>query len=182
MKKAICKFIFKVIGWKIKGTFPKDLKKTIIITAPHTSNWDMFLGFIIRPVAGFYSYFLIKDMWTKNILVGWFIKFMGGIGVNRSKKTNVSQQVVEEFEKRDYFIITITPEGTRKYNPKWKTGFWHIAKGANIPLMPIAINAGQKQLEIKEPFYLTDDMEADVERLKSIFRGIKGINPELGVK
>ena len=183
MQKLFWQFVLRLFGWKIKGSFPKGLKKGIIVVAPHTSNWDFPLGLATRAIQKFPSYFLIKDDWLKIPVAGKIIKAMGGVGVDRSKtkKLSTSEQIIKHFKTKDEFVIAIAPEGTRKYNPNWKTGFWHIAKEANIPLIPASFDYATKQIIWFDPIQLSEDKEADIERLKDLFRNSKGKFPEQGV-
>ncbi|MFT6868415.1 MAG: 1-acyl-sn-glycerol-3-phosphate acyltransferase [Cyclobacteriaceae bacterium] len=174
-------FWFWVFGWKMKGKKP-DLKKFVLIIAPHTSNWDFFIGLAARSLSDLESRFLIKDSVTKIPIVGSIVYALGGRGINRSKSTNVVDQVVELFTKEEEFVMTITPEGTRSYNSNWKTGFYRIAVKANIPIQLVAFDFEHRLVEYAELLYPSGDMEADIERMKAYYRTIKGRNPALGVK
>ncbi|MBX2845792.1 MAG: 1-acyl-sn-glycerol-3-phosphate acyltransferase [Saprospiraceae bacterium] len=182
MFKAFWQFIFKIFGWKVVGHFPFDTRKTIIVAAPHTSNWDFFVGLGTRSILRFNSSFLIKKSWLSKPVIGALLRKAGGVGVDRSKNVKLTDQIAEIFNQREEFRIAIAPEGTRKYNPDWKTGFWHIAKKANIPLLPVTFNYVKKEVEFLDLFHLTDDKDSDIERLKSLYRDIPGKNPELGVR
>ena len=175
--------ILKLAGWKIIGNFPSQQKKAIIVVGPHTSNWDFFYGFATRAIQQFPSYFLIKDDWTNLPIVGAIIRAVGGVGVDRSKqkKVSMSQQTIEKFNELDEFVIAITPEGTRNYNDNWRTGFWHIAKEANVPLVPASFDYPTKRIIWNEPFYTSNSKEQDIEKLKAIFRQYQGKIPENGV-
>ena len=102
--------------------------------------------------------------------------------MDRSKRTNLVDQVVEYYNNNDEFIITITPEGTRSYASKWKTGFWHIAKNAGVPVVPAIFDYENKHLILDKPFPLTDDKEDDIRRLMDFYRPFKGRNPEKGIR
>lgn len=184
MKKLIGKFALWLSGWKIKGVFPNHLTKAIIIAAPHTSNWDFFVGMTTRFTQGFHSNFLIKDSWLTIPMVGSWMRNVGAVGVDRSKekKASITQQIIELFTHREEFILTITPEGTRSYNPNWKTGFWHIATATNTPLVLIGIDAKEKQIVIRNDFELSNDLQTDIKRLKQYFSQFEGIIPHQGVK
>ena len=183
MRKWFWTQLLKLTGWEIIGSFPRELKKAIIVVGPHTSNWDFFYGYLTRSSQKFPSYFLIKDDWTKIPVVGAIIKAMGGVGVDRSKdkKISISQQIIHKFNTLDEFVITITPEGTRKRNDNWRTGFWHIAKEANVPLVPASFDYPTKQIVWNEPFFTGESKEKDIEKLKAIFRQYTGRFPENGV-
>ena len=112
---------------------------------------------------------------------GYIFRALGGFPVDRKKNTHLVDQIVEIFNARDEFNITITPEGTRKYNPNWKTGFYQIASKANLPIQMVGFDYAQKQVTMAEPFFVSGDMIKDIEMMKTYFRQFKGKNPELGV-
>lgn len=173
--------LYKLCGWKVNGEKP-NLNKYVIIVAPHTSNWDFFVGWGARNVIGFTPNFLAKNSLFKIPFVGWFLKFIGGVPVDRSKSSNMVDQVVQYYNKKEEFIMTITPEGTRSYSPKWKTGFYRIAHQAKVPIVKIGFDYNSKTVFVAEPFFVSGDMENEMEEIKSYFKQFKGKNPEDGVK
>lgn len=178
--KVYFEFWSRLFGWKIIGEKPA-IKKYVIAVAPHTSNWDFAVGYSLKHIKDIHPNVLAKDSLFKIPLVGWFLRNMGAEPVNRSKKTNMVDQVVEKFNTLDTFIMTIAPEGTRSYSPKWKTGFYRIAEKAKVPIVMIGFDYGRKVVEFSEPFYPTGDLESDMEKMKDFFRPMKGRNPEQGV-
>lgn len=181
LKKVFFHFWFSLFGWKVTGRLPEE-KKYVIVVAPHTSNWDFFVGLAAKHIIYLQSNFLAKNSLFKIPVIGWFLKSIGGHSVDRSKNTNLVDQVVDIFQQQEDFKMTVTPEGTRSYNPNWKTGFWHIAKKANVPIQMIGFDYRRRVVELKEVFYPSDDKESDIEKMKAYFRTIKGRNPENGVK
>lgn len=181
MTKAFYRFWFWLFGWKVVGGRP-DLKQYVVIVAPHTSNIDFFVGVAARSISGLKSQFLAKKSLFDIPVVGWFMGKLGGHPVDRTKKTNLVDQVVALFQEHDEFVITITPEGTRSYNPDWKTGFYRIAHKAGVPIVMVAFDFEHKEVKYEPPFYPTGDMDRDIEVIKTHFRKIKGKHPEKGVK
>ncbi|MEP0984950.1 1-acyl-sn-glycerol-3-phosphate acyltransferase [Ekhidna sp.] len=180
----ILRNLYKLFGWKVQGHKP-DVKKYVIIVAPHTSNWDFFVGWGARNVIGFYPNFLAKRELFKIPLVGWFLSSIGGVAVdrkNKRKSTQLVQQVVDLYKEREEFIMTITPEGTRSYSPKWKTGFYRIAVEAEVPIVKIGFDYATKTVYVDDPFYPSGDMDKEMEEIKDYFRQFTGKNPEDGVK
>lgn len=175
------KFMFDVFGWKVVGKRP-DLKKYILIVAPHTSNLDFFIGIAARSISGLKSQYLAKKSLFVIPGVGWFMRMMGGHPVDRSKRTNLVDQVVELFSNNEEFVLTITPEGTRSYVPEWKTGFYRIAVKAEVPIAIVSFDYAKKEVEYKGVFYPSGDLEKDIELIKDYFRGVTGKHPENGVK
>ncbi len=174
--KSICKFIIKLIGWKIVGeTNLPD--KSVICVAPHTSNWDLLLGLIVYKSMGRKASFLIKKDWfffPMNII----FKALGGIPVDRSKKTSLTEQMAEVYAKRNYFELAITPEATRKLNTEWKKGFYFIAMAANVPIVITAMDYGKKEVDFKAVFHPTGDVDADIIEIKSYYKDVTARHPE----
>jgi len=181
MLRPLYIFIFKLIGWKIEGTFPTNLKKYIIAVAPHTSNWDFVIGVMARSILRIQrARFLGKDSLFKPPF-GWFFRWLGGYPVDRSGKHDMVQQVVAIFNKHDEFILALAPEGTRKKVSKLRTGFYFIAKGAGVPIIPVGFDFSKKRVVVTEPMYTSDNQEEDLDKLLSFYRNIRGKNPELGI-
>ena len=176
--KRFCSFLLKIMGWKSYGTEVPE-KKCIIIGVPHTSAWDFVLSWIFYTSLGGKASVLIKKeffFWP----IGYFVKKMGGIPIDRSKGANVIRQTVKLFEEREYMHLALTPEGTRERTTKWKAGFHTIAKNANVLVYLGGFDWGRKQMSIFEKFELTDDYKEDIKRMKDFYRekGVKGKFPE----
>jgi 1-acyl-sn-glycerol-3-phosphate acyltransferase len=181
MLRPLYILIFKLIGWKVEGAFPTDLKKYIIAVAPHTSNWDFVIGVMARSILRIQrARFLGKDSLFKPPF-GWFFRWLGGYPVDRSGKHDMVQQVVEIFNKHNEFILALAPEGTRKKVSKLRTGFYFIAKGARVPIIPVGFDFSKKRVVVSEPMYASDNQETDFDKLLSFYRNISGKNPELGI-
>ncbi|MBL0343459.1 MAG: 1-acyl-sn-glycerol-3-phosphate acyltransferase [Bacteroidetes bacterium] len=151
-----------------------------MIIAPHTSNWDFFLGLASRSVLGLETKYVAKKELFR-FPFGWIFKNLGGYPVDRSKSNNFVDAVVEVFKTEPEFSICITPEGTRSYAPVWKTGFYYIAQKAGIPIVMVAFNYATKEVVVEPPFYLSGDIEKDFEFMKNYYRKVPGRNPKKGV-
>jgi 1-acyl-sn-glycerol-3-phosphate acyltransferase len=165
----------RAAGWRVEGKLP-DLPKYIIIGAPHTSNWDflLFLGVIFRLKAN------VRYMGKAELFrsaFGWFFYWCGGIPVDRSKSVGLVDQMVDACKKADHFILTIAPEGTRHGVKEWKRGFYHIAKGAGIPIVMAKVDGRHKSMHVGEIFYPTEDAESDMKTIQDAFKGLVGVNP-----
>ncbi len=181
MLRLIYLFFFKLFGWKVKGSFPADLKKYVVAVAPHTSSWDFPIGLAARSILRIPSArFLGKSQLFKPPF-GWLFRALGGYPVERSTSHDMVDQVVKIFNDHDQFILALAPEGTRKKVEKFKTGFYYIAKKADIPIIPVGFDFEKKEVIVGQPFYPSHDVEADFESLYSFYRKVKGRNPELGV-
>lgn len=178
--KLISKFIFWLAGWKIAGTIP-PYKKFVAIAAPHTCNMDFIYGICAKFLFGVKLKYLGKHQLFR-FPFGFIFRALGGIPVDRTSKHNMVEQVVEEFEKRTKCIIALSPEGTRKYVPKWKTGFYHIALKAGVPIVLCYIDFEHKTVGIGPVFHPTGNIDKEIEEIKSFYRNIKGKYPENGVR
>ena len=167
-------FMMRLLGWHVDGKLP-DLPKFILIGAPHTSNWDfvLFLGVIFTLRAN------VRFMGKSEIFrfpIGWFFRYCGGVPVDRSKSTGLVEQMVKASKESEHFILTIAPEGTRHQVSEWKRGFYHIARGAELPIVIAIVDGKHKTVRVGQIFYPTEDMEADMKTIKGFFEGITGIN------
>jgi 1-acyl-sn-glycerol-3-phosphate acyltransferase len=177
--KFIFSFILKdVLGWQVSSSFPQDLKKYVIIAAPHTSWQDFPIGIIAKYAIGLPANYIGKDSLFKPPF-GFIFRWMGGAPVDRSKSNNLVEQIVDIFNSREQFILAMSPEGTRKKVSKWKTGFYYIAKGAKVPIVMATLDFEHKDFRFSNPYYTTDDIEADFKHFHNFFKGVKGKNPEL---
>ena len=165
--------ILKIIGWKVTGSFPSDVKKKILVAAPHTSNWDFPLGLLIRGVLRDKIKYVGKDSLFKPP-VGWLLKMMGGVSVDRSKSNNFVEAVVKAFNDREEFSILFAAEGKRKKVEKFKTGFYYIARDANVPILPTILDYDKKEFRFTELIWPSDDAKADILKIENIFKGIRG--------
>lgn len=177
MLSIISGIIFRALGWKIRGEYPVDVKKKVVVVAPHTSNWDFPVGILFRSWKKHDIRFVAKKSVFKPPL-GWLAKALGGIPVNRKKSGNFLKGVVNLYNEHEELAICITPEGTRQRVEKFKTGFYYIAKAANIPMLPISFDFENKIFGIGELHYPTDDEKGDIEKMENHFRGVIGRNPE----
>lgn len=170
--------IFKLLGWRIEGSAPKE-KKFIMIVGPHTSYWDFFVGVAARSILGLETHFLAK----KEIFqfpIGGFLRWIGGYPVDRTNAAGMVEAVVSIFNSKENFSIAIAPEGTRKKVKKMKTGFWRIAKEAGVPVAMVGFDFRRKVVELKTPFMPTE-LDADMAFILSYYRTVTGKNPDNGL-
>lgn len=175
----ISKFIFtKILGWKIVGQFPKDLKKYVVIAAPHTSWKDFPIAILGRNTFGTKINYIGKASLFKPPF-GFIFRWLGGAPVERSKSTNKVDAIVNVFNIHDEFRLALSPEGTRQRVEKWKTGFYYIAKGAGVPIVMVTLDFGRKQILAAEPYYPTNNMEEDFKHFKAFYQDVIGDKKEL---
>ena len=162
----------KALGWRIEGDIP-DHPRMVAIVAPHTSNWDFLVGLFAR-----YALRLDASWLGKHTLFrppfGWFMRRWGGVPVDRSASHDVVAQTTKTFSSRPRVFLVIAPEGTRKQVSRWKTGFWYIAKGAGVPILPIAFDWGSRVIRILPAFTPRENVDEDVAELQSKYAGIHG--------
>jgi 1-acyl-sn-glycerol-3-phosphate acyltransferase len=174
----LSKFIFtKLMGWKLVHDFPQDLKKYVVIAAPHTSWQDFPIGILARNTSGIKINFIGKNSLFKPPF-GFIFRSLGGTPVDRSTSNNLVDAIVNIFNEKEQFRLALSPEGTRKKVEKWKTGFYYIAKGANVPIVMATLDFGKKQVKISEPYYTTDDKDKDFAHFHAFFADVIAKKPE----
>ncbi len=167
---------FKLLGWKIEGGFPPDLNKCVIIVVPHTSWHDFYIGAFVRKTLDIDINFIAKKELFRPPF-GWYFRWMGGAPVDRKSNKNMVQQVSEMFNKRDEFRLALAPEGTRKKVEHWRSGFYHMAHNAGVPIVCVAFDYKTKTVKIGTPFKTTGNYEIDYPILKSFYKNIMGKIP-----
>ena len=154
-----------------------DVPQCVICVAPHTSNWDFLIGKLYYTALGKNASFLMKKEWFIFPL-GFFFRKIGGVPVDRSRKTSITDQMAHRFQQSDHFKLAVTPEGTRKRNPDWKKGFYYIALGAQIPIVLIGIDYEKKCIVADKYLMPSGDIEKDMRDIKLYFKNFKGKHPE----
>jgi len=170
--------ILKVGGWTLVGQLPPD-KKFVAIAAPHTSNWDFPLFMGVVGVLNMRVSFLGKHTLFKGPL-GWLFYYLGGIPVDRFSlsASDIVDQVISIFNQKDRLILGVAPEGTRSGVKKWKTGFYRIAVGANVPIAFAFVDSSKKEIGFGPLFHPTGNMEADFLEIQKFYQMKVGINPQ----
>ncbi|MDN3690385.1 1-acyl-sn-glycerol-3-phosphate acyltransferase [Cyclobacterium jeungdonense] len=184
--KLLARFIFWISGWKISGQWPVGLKKAVLIAIPHTSNWDLLYARAAFYLMGVPVRFTIK----KEVMVGplgWLIKALGGISIDRNRmpgrrKQTYTEAMIQMLKDRDELVIMVTPEGTRKYVPRWKSGFYHIAQGAGVPVVVGFLDYKRKLAGIGPVIVPNGNMNEQIEELKAFGRTITGKYPDQGIR
>ena len=176
--KYISKLYFKLSGWITVGSIPQNIKKCVIIGAPHTSNWDFIYARLALYIFGYKIRYLIKDSMFKNPIAEWFFKITGGIPVNRNKSTNLTGELAQLLKIADTLYIAIPPEGTRKRVNRWKTGFYRIAVDCNIPIALAFLDYKKKQAGFIKIFYPSGNMVKDFKLIESFYSPEMAAIPE----
>ena len=162
----------RTFGWGFEGAIP-DVPKAVIIVAPHTSNWDFFVG-----VAAMFALGLRVVFLGKHTLFTWplgpVMRWLGGVPVNRRQARGVVDETVEMFAARDQMILGLAPEGTRGSVARWKTGFYYVALESGVPIVPVAFDYRRRVIRFGEGFDPTGNLEDDLLIIESYFFGIEG--------
>lgn len=181
MISKFCKWILNVSGWKSVGEFPYHVKKYVLIVAPHTSGWDFIIGVLFKKALRIENakYLGKKELFKPPF--GFIFRGLGGYPVDRSNKRNMVDEVVKVFDSKEEFGIALSPEGTRAKVDKLRTGFYHIAKKANVPIIMVGLDFGNKQVIFSKPFMPTENQSEDFEHILKFFRPIVGKHPDKGL-
>lgn len=175
--QKLARFIyFKILGWKLVGNFPGHLDKFVVIVVPHTSWVDFFLSLLIREVWNEQINFIAKKSLFDSPL-GWFFRWTGGAPIDRSKSSDTVTATAKIFRDREKFRLALSPEGTRKKVGQWKSGFYYIAKTAEVPIVMVAFDYGKKQIKVSKPLITTDDRSSDFAVYEAFFAGVQGKVP-----
>ena len=184
MFSIINKIIFyKILGWHIKGTIP-DNKKIVGILAPHTSAYDFIIAVIARSALnmGKRIRFLGKAELFNNHVFRFIFRSFGGYPVDRSRRNNMVDSIVDIYNSKSEFFIAIAPEGTRKKVNELKTAFYYIALKAKVPILMIGLDFKKKMILISKLFYVSGDLEKDMKLILNFFKPLDGKIPENGLK
>ena len=175
--RKLCLFFLKLLGWKyeLSVTIPE---KCVICIAPHTSNWDYVVGFLFYQsiVKGKLHILAKKELFF--FPFNYLFKSMGCIPVDRKKKTSIAVQMVKLFNATNHLHLAIAPEGTRKRNAQWKSGFYYIASNAGVPITLAYIDYSKKEVAIKKVFHPTGNIQSDIDEIKNFYKDVQAKYPE----
>ena len=174
--RAISIVILKILRWQTRGgELPHQ--KFILIGAPHTSNWDFPLMLMVVLKLRLRVFWMGKHTLFPFPFSG-LMKWLGGIPINRSASHNVVRETVRQFKENKDLVVLVPPEGTRSKVARWKTGFYHIASMAEVPILMGYVNAEKKEAGFADFFYPTGDVEGDLEKIREFYHPIKGLITE----
>lgn len=170
---AFAGLVLKIIGWRVVGSLP-DERRFVLIGAPHTSNWDFPLMLMAVLVARLDVHWMGKHTLFPWPLSG-FMQWLGGVPVDRRQANNTVSAMVARFQSGDDWVLLIPPEGTRAQVERWKTGFYHIAHGASVPIVRGYIDASKKELGFGPLFRTTGDVDADMPEIQRFYADKRGL-------
>jgi len=164
-------------GFKLDGGSP-GVEKAVVVAYPHTSNWDL-----LYTLAAAYVLDVDVNWLGKKSLFrapyGWWMRFVGGIAVDRSRSTRLVDAMIEAIEPMDHVMVIIPPEGTRSKSGRWKSGFYWVAVGAQVPIVLGFVDYGRKTVGLGEVLTPSGDLAADFDKIRTFYQDIQGKHPEL---
>lgn len=183
MGKMLSRFIFWFYGWKLDDHLKTDFKKCVMLAVPHTSNWDLIFARAAFALMGIPIQFTVKQEWLRFPFKGIMLA-LGAIGIDRRPKNpgeerpSMTESMIDLFNGREELVVMVTPEGTRALRTKWKTGFYHVAVGAKVPIALGYLDYKNKVAGVGDVFMPTGDMQKDMKRIMDFYKPIQGKHPE----
>jgi len=165
--------ILKISGWKARGE-ELDHQRFVLIGAPHTSNWDFPLMLMVVLKLRLRVFWMGKHTLFP-FPFGWLMKWLGGIPIDRSASHNVVNETVRQYKENDELVVLIPPEGTRSKVEKWKSGFYHIANLARVPILLGYVDASKKEAGFADFFTPTGDPDGDMKKIREFYAEKKGL-------
>ena len=172
--RALGRAVLALGGWRVTGAWP-DLPRVVVIVAPHSSAWDAIWGIAAKLALDLRIVFIGKKeaFWGP---IGWILRAVGGMPVDRSAPGGIVDQVVAEMQKAERMWFVLAPEGTRRKVENWKPGFWRVARAAGVPVFCIGFDYPSRRIVLGETVQLSDNLEADMRRIRALFAGYRGKN------
>lgn len=167
----------KATGWTVRNDLPEGLDKFVIIAAPHTSNWDFPVTMAIAATVDMEFRWVGKHTMFRRPY-GWLMRRMGGIPVDRRKSTNFVEQIAEAFDAADRMALGIAPEGTRSKGEYWKSGFYYIAREADVPIVCGYVDFEKREGGLGPVIDASQSKEAVLAELRDFYRGVQGCRPD----
>ena len=169
--RAVARLPLFATGWRFEGPLPDD-RKYVCIAAPHTSNWDGALLLALARSIGLPMAWMIKSEWLGGAK-GVLLRRLGAIGIDRTTSHNVVEQMIEQLRRADELVLVIPPEGTRRRAEHWKSGFYHIARGADVPVVPGYLDYARKRAGFGPAMRLTGDVRADMDVIRGFYEKVR---------
>jgi len=170
----LCRWFYTSCGWRVAGEIP-DAPKLVVIVAPHSTNWDVIWGLLLKVGLRLDIRFIGKRQaffWP----LGSLLRSFGGIPIDRSAAHGVVGEMAGLFAQQERLWLALAPEGTRKKVQKWKSGFWHIARKAGVPILPAYFHYPQRTIGFGPLFHPSDDLDADMAKIREFYRPWQGKN------
>lgn len=175
--QKLAKSFNRLTGWKTTGTIP-DITQAVVIGVPHTSNFDGVFALPLLIALDIKLSILGKKELFDVPILSQFLTWSGVIPIDRSKKGSVLQSSLDKFATGEPLFLGLSPEGTRGYTTTWKTGFYYLAVGANVPIIAASLDYAKKELRFLPPFYPTGDIDADLPQIYALFKDVHPKHPK----
>jgi 1-acyl-sn-glycerol-3-phosphate acyltransferase len=172
--------LLRLIGWRAVGTMPQG-PKSVVIVAPHTSNWDLPIGLILGFASGMLRRWPYGFMMKHTVFrwpVAGLMRAIGGLPIDRGRPHEIVPQMADALRRRERFLLVITPEGTRKRTEYWKSGFYHIAAAAGVPIIPVTFDYLRRECRIGEPIHPSGDLGRDLAAIRRFYQGATAKRPQ----
>jgi 1-acyl-sn-glycerol-3-phosphate acyltransferase len=179
--RLLAKIYLRLYGWKAEGHLPFTLKKAVVVVAPHTSGRDVIVCIAFRKALNMDHVKFLGKQELFRPPFGFFFRWLGGIPVDRFHSTHLVDDVVKMFNSRGEFVLGLSPEGTRKKVDRLRTGFYHIARQAGVPIQMVGLDFQKHEMVFAEPFLAGNDEIADLRKITGFFGPVRGRHPELGM-
>lgn len=160
-------FALRLAGWKFETPLPVE-RKYVVLAVPHTSNWDGLLLLSLAQAIRLPMAWMIKAEWVRGPM-GVLLRRLGAVAIDRDRAGDVVGQMIDELKRRDEMVLVIPPEGTRGRADHWKSGFYRIALGAGVPVVPGYLDFARKRAGFGAPIHLTGDVTADMDRIRAFY-------------
>ncbi len=183
MGKLLARLIFKIFGWTLDDHLKADFRRCVMIAAPHTSNWDLIFARSAFSMMGIPIRFTVKQEWTR-FPFNLIMNPLGAIAIDRRPKNpgdarpSMTEGMIQLFKENKELVVMVTPEGTRALRTKWKTGFYHVAVGAGVPVALGYLDYKNRIAGVGKMVYPSGDMHKDLKEIMDFYRDIQGKHPE----
>ncbi len=177
MVEALLKWFYKLRGWRTGNNLPPEIKKCVMILAPHTSSWDFIYGAGAKLLLNLDVKYLMKKEVFKGPLKNTFLR-LGGVPVDRSKNLGLTQMMIDYLNANDHAVVVYPAEGTRKRVTKWRKGFYYAALGARVPIVMAYIDFKNKVAGIGPSFMPTGNIQHDFEIIRNFYKDVTPCKPE----
>jgi 1-acyl-sn-glycerol-3-phosphate acyltransferase len=168
--------VLNAFGWNLRFK-PLPGPHGIVVVYPHTSNWDFPIGLLAKWALGIQFRWLAKDSLFRGPM-GAIMRYWGGVAVDRSSPQGAIRRLAQTMHAADWFWLAITPEGTRSYRPHWKSGFYRIALAADVPVLLVSLDYGQKVIDVTRTVTVTGDEAADMAAIAQAYDGVRALYPQ----
>jgi 1-acyl-sn-glycerol-3-phosphate acyltransferase len=174
---AVGRILLWLAGWRVEGSLPSGVSRAVVIAAPHTTNWDLPYMLAVSYALGVRPSWLGKRELFRSPF-GWLMRLLGGVPVDRDRRSNLVEQAAARLRESEHLFLVIPPSGTRSRAAHWKSGFYHIARAAKVPIVCAFLDYSTKTGGIGPVFVPTADLGADMDRLRLFYRDVRGKYPD----